>query len=182
MDKYLQAFSDALDFNWPFESKPSNRNATPTEWTIQQDKHHWPKENYVHPPLEPFNTQDLSIHTKNMTSFYVAPGEFGYFVDGKDFGFESLSFVLTNTQPGGGPPLHTHSSEEAHVVTEGEVLYYLDGKRFKRKGPYVLRIPANVPHTFLNIGKTPFHLVAVFPLKQLDITELGSNPLVNEYR
>ena len=31
-------------------------------------------------------------------------------MNGADHGFESLSFILTETQPGGDPPLHTHET------------------------------------------------------------------------
>jgi quercetin dioxygenase-like cupin family protein len=149
------------------------------EWDIKPGYNEWPVSNYIHPPSSFYQPGTNGIYPENMTSFYVAPGEFGYFLDGKDFGFEALSFVLTNTQPGGGPPLHRHETEEAHIVTDGEVMYYLDGEKFKLKGPFVIRIPPGKPHTFLNIGNKPFHLIAAFPAEKLDITELGPNPLVN---
>jgi len=46
------------------------------------------------------------------------------------------------------------------------------------EGPYVARVPAGVPHTFLNVGTEPFNLIAVFPNKHLSYNELGKNPLV----
>ena len=42
-----------------------------------------------------------------MTSFTDAPGEAGYFMNGADHGFESLSFILTETQLGGGRLAHS---------------------------------------------------------------------------
>ena len=30
-------------------------------------------------------------------------------IHGEEYGFDRLSFVLTETQPNGGPPLHTHT-------------------------------------------------------------------------
>ena len=42
-----------------------------------------------------------------------------------DYGFDRLSFVLTETQPNGGPPLHTHTVEEGHVVLSGRVTYVI---------------------------------------------------------
>ncbi len=181
MDTWLKQFSESLDINWGVKNKTSNQDNRPAEWIMTPDKATWPADNYIHPPAAPQQAGEFGIQLQNMESFYVAPGEFGYFLNGKNFAFESLSFVLTNTQPGGGPPLHKHKTEEAHVVTEGEFLYYLDGERFKLKGPYVLRIPANVPHTFLNVGDKPVHLIAAFPANKLDITDLGANPLLKEY-
>ena len=82
------------------------------------------------------------------------------------------------TQPGGEPPLHTHDSEESHIVLHGEIEYMIGDRRFTVEGPYVARVPAGVPHTLLNVGTEPFNLIAVFPDKHLSYKELGKNPLV----
>ncbi|MEO5599454.1 MAG: cupin domain-containing protein [Cyclobacteriaceae bacterium] len=151
-----------------------------TEWTMTPDKATWSDTDYVHPPQSPFDTSDYVIELQNMKSFYNKPGEFGYLLDGKDYGFESLSFILTNTQPHGGPPLHVHETEEAHILIEGEVLYYVGGKEFSAKGPYVARVPAGVPHTFINNSNKPFHLVCAFPGKYNTYKKLGPNPLLKD--
>ena len=71
-----------------------------------------PPESYSHPPDAPFDRSDYVIRINQMSSFYDKPGEFGYAIHGEDYGFERLSFVVTETQPNGGPPLHTHTVEE----------------------------------------------------------------------
>jgi oxalate decarboxylase/phosphoglucose isomerase-like protein (cupin superfamily) len=53
-------------------------------------------------------------------------------------------------------------------------------KRFTAKGPYIVRIPAGVPHTFINTGEKELHLTAAFPTKAISYTELGRNPLVKD--
>src|ERR1700730_1582473 len=111
-----------------------------------------PTKSYEHRPEEPFNRSD--------------------------YGFDGLSFILTETQAGGGPPLHTHESEESHIVLHGQVEYVIGDRRFTVEGPYVVRVPAGVPHTFRNAGIEPFNLIAVFPDKHLTYKELGKNPLV----
>ena len=80
-----------------------------------------PAKSYEHKPDEPFNRSDYVIRLKQMASFYDVPGEAGYFMNGEDYGFDGLSFILTETQPDGGPPLHTHDSEESHIVLHGEI-------------------------------------------------------------
>jgi mannose-6-phosphate isomerase-like protein (cupin superfamily) len=137
-----------------------------------------PTKSYEHRPEEPFNRSDYVIRLKQMTSFYDVPGEAGYFMNGEDYGFDGLSFILTETQADGGPPLHTHESEESHIVLHGQVEYVIGDRRFTVEGPYVVRVPAGVPHTFRNAGMEPFNLIAVFPDKHLTYKELGKNPLV----
>ena len=39
-----------------------------------------------------------------MGTFYDAPGEYGYVLEGGNHGFESLSFILTETHPGRWSP------------------------------------------------------------------------------
>src|SRR5258705_9822513 len=55
--------------------------------------------------------------------YYRVPGEFTHRLNGDEYGFESLSFIITETHPGGGPGLHVHDTEEAHVLLEGTTEY-----------------------------------------------------------
>ncbi|HLL74537.1 MAG TPA: cupin domain-containing protein [Pyrinomonadaceae bacterium] len=141
-----------------------------------------PTEGFDNPPEAPFRPGDDVIRLDQMRKFYGPPGEFGYYIDGADYGFKSLSFILTETHPGGGPNLHTHETEEAHILLEGRVTYIVGGSRFTVEGPYITRVPAGVPHTFVNAGPEPFNLIAVFPDGRPDYAkgDLGPNPLISK--
>jgi mannose-6-phosphate isomerase-like protein (cupin superfamily) len=139
-----------------------------------------PSASYERPPSLSFERSDYTIKLQQMTSFYDAPGEAGFFINGGDYGFDSLSFIMTETHPHGGPPLHTHDTEEAHVLYRGRIEYIIGDRRFTVDGPYVVRVPAGVPHTFVNAGVAPLNLTAVFPSKRLSYTEIGPNPLVQD--
>jgi len=131
-------------------------------------------------PEEPYDRSSYAIVPRQMTSFYDVPGEYGYIVSGDTYGFEGLSFIITETHPHGGPPLHTHKTEEAHIVLSGTMDYVIGDKRFTAEGPYVARVPAGVPHTFANGGSTPLNLIAVFPTPEFEWTPIGPNPLVEK--
>jgi len=137
-----------------------------------------PPASYERPPQVPFDRSNYAIKLEQMTSFYDVPGEAGYFINGEDYGFESLSIIMTETHPHGGPPLHTHETEEAHVLYHGRMEYIIGGRRFTVEGPYIARVPAGVPHTFVNAGTEPLNLTAIFPSKHLSYKEIGPNPLV----
>jgi mannose-6-phosphate isomerase-like protein (cupin superfamily) len=141
-----------------------------------------PTESYVHPPAEPFLPSDYLFRFAQLESFYDAPGEFGYILEGEQYGFDSLSFIITETHPGGGPPLHTHECEEAHIPLEGQAIYVIGEQRFQAEAPYVVKIPANIPHTFVNTGNQPFRLICTFPDKRLWSLyhEIGPNPLLRD--
>ena len=137
-----------------------------------------PAESYSRPPDASFDRSDYVIKVNQMSSFYDKPGEFGYAIHGEDYGFDRLSFVLTETQPNGGPPLHTHTVEEGHVVLSGRITYLIGDRRVTAEGPYIARVPAGVAHTFINSGAEPVNVIATFPSSRRDYTEVGPNPLV----
>lgn len=139
-----------------------------------------PKQSYERQPEQPFSSSDYVFRFNQMSSFYDVPGEFGHAMEGANYGFHSLSFILTETQPGGGPPLHVHECEEAHVLLEGTASYVIGGRKFTVQGPYVVRIPAGVAHTFVNAGDKPLRLIGVLPAGRIVWKELGPNPLVKK--
>jgi mannose-6-phosphate isomerase-like protein (cupin superfamily) len=139
-----------------------------------------PKESYVRQAEQPFSSSDYVFKPNQMISFYDVPGEFGHAMEGAQYGFESLSFIITETQPGGGPPLHVHECEEAHVLLEGKATYMIGDQRFTVEGPYVVKIPAGVPHTFVNAGTQPLRLIGLFPTGHIEYKEMGPNPLVKK--
>jgi len=137
-----------------------------------------PTQGYDRDPPTAFDSADLVIQPAEMRPFYGPPGEFGYYIDGGNYGFKSLSFILTETHPDGGPDLHSHDTEEAHVLFEGTVTYLIGDQRLTVTAPYITRVPAGVPHTFVNAGTRPFHLVGVFPDPKPVYRHIGPNPLL----
>jgi mannose-6-phosphate isomerase-like protein (cupin superfamily) len=137
-------------------------------------------------PCKAFSNQPTKPHdpTANFFAFdqleynYRVPGEFTYRLTGDQYGFETLSFIITETHPGGGPGLHVHDTEEAHVLLEGSAQYRIGENTLTVEAPYVAKVPAGVPHTFINVGTEPFALVAVFASKHPTTTRVGDNPLV----
>ena len=137
-----------------------------------------PGKNFDHRPEEPHSPDDYFFKLDQLEHFYRVPGEFGHRLNGDQYGFKALSFIITETHPNGGPGLHVHDAEEAHVLLEGRAEYLIGDKRFTVQAPYVANVPAGVPHTFLNVGSKPFNLIAVFASKHPSGQRIGPNPLV----
>lgn len=91
------------------------------------------------------------------------PGEYVHVMEGQRNGYNNLTIGITETFPGGAPPMHSHEGEEAHVLLEGDILYALDDTLFTIKAPYIVNIPAGMPHAFKNIGNKTANLVVIFP-------------------
>lgn len=139
-----------------------------------------PTESWVRPPKVPPSPTDHVFGPDQMARFYDPPGEYGYVVEGRDHGFAGLSIITTDTHPGGGPPLHTHDTEEAHFLQEGSYRVLIGERRVDVTGPAVVRIPAGVPHTFVNTSDHVIHVVGILPGDTITYTELGSNPLLKQ--
>jgi mannose-6-phosphate isomerase-like protein (cupin superfamily) len=63
--------------------------------------------------------------------------------------------------------LHTHNCEEAHIVLEGKVSYWIEDpvsheeRVFTAEGPYVVRFPEGFPHAYLNVGSDIVNIIGV---------------------
>jgi mannose-6-phosphate isomerase-like protein (cupin superfamily) len=163
-------------FNRMAISAPVPTLATPTPPGNAQVK--LPDKDFTHPPEKPHEPSDLIFKFDQLEQWYRVPGEFTYRLTGDQYGFDALSFIISETHPGGGPGFHTHDTEEAHVLLEGTVEYRIGDKTFTVNGPYVARVPAGVPHTFINAGAKPLNLIAVFASKHPTTTRIGPNPLI----
>ena len=137
-----------------------------------------PSESFMNPPVASFEKSDYLFRFDQLTSFYDFPGEAGYFMPGADYGFDSLTIIVTETHPRGGPPLHTHAVEEAHILLSGQMDYIIGDNEFSAVAPYIAKVPAGAPHTFINSGKHPLNLIGVLSTSTPDYNEIGPNPLV----
>ena len=138
----------------------------------------FPTESYLQEPRQPFQASDTLFQLDQLAPFYCVPGEFGHLLEGRHYGFAALTLIITETYPGGGPPLHVHECEEAHVLLDGKVSYILGDQRFTATAPYVVKIPAGVPHAFRNVGALPIRMVCAFPDSHFTDVEVGPNPLI----
>lgn len=64
------------------------------------------------------------------------------------------------------------------MLLQGSARYQIGDKVFTVQAPYVAKVPAGVPHTFINAGAKPFNLVAVFATKHPVTRRVGPNPLI----
>jgi mannose-6-phosphate isomerase-like protein (cupin superfamily) len=120
------------------------------------------------------------ISMEALESFYDEPGERGWILEGYKHGLSATSVIITKTAPQGGPPLHSHHSEEIHVLPHCSMAYVMGSDTFTVEGPCVIKIPPELPHTFMNRGTEAVRLVCFFPAGDFwtNYEELGPNPLL----
>ncbi|MEQ8415576.1 MAG: cupin domain-containing protein [Imperialibacter sp.] len=106
---------------------------------------------------------EYAIDVNDLPVINPGPGEYVHVMEGQRAGYQNLTIGITETFPGGAPPMHSHEGEESHVLLEGEILYALGDTVFTMKAPYMVNIQAGVPHAFKNIGEKTANLVVIFP-------------------
>src|SRR5688572_14154637 len=106
---------------------------------------------------------DYAVTLDQLPVINPGPGEYVHVMEGLRHGYKNLTIGITETFPGGAPPMHSHEGEESHVLLEGDILYALGDTMFTIKAPYMVNIPPGMPHAFKNIGKTTANLVVIFP-------------------
>lgn len=65
----------------------------------------------------------------------------------------SVTFILVDVPPGGGPRLHSHPYEELFIVQEGEATYTVGEETVQVEAGQIVVVPAGVPHKFINTGR-----------------------------
>ena len=117
-------------------------------------------------PFTPPEMKYFSDHAVTLDQLPVinpGPGEYVHVMEGQRHGYKNLTIGITETFPGGAPPMHSHEGEESHVLLEGNILYALGDTLFTIKAPYMVNIPPGVPHAFKNIGTKTVNMVVIFP-------------------
>ena len=109
------------------------------------------------------NWKDYAALVEDLPVINPGPGEYVHVMEGYKNGYQNLVIGITETFPGGAPPMHTHKGEESHVLLEGEILYALGDTMFTITAPYIVNIPPMIPHAFKNIGEKTANLVVIFP-------------------
>ncbi len=110
-----------------------------------------------------FYYSDYAVSLEKLPVINPGPGEYVHVMEGQRNGYKSLTIGITETFPNGAPPMHSHEGEESHVLLDGDILYALGDTLFTIKAPYIVNIPAGMPHAFKNIGKKTANLVVIFP-------------------
>lgn len=114
------------------------------------------------PPLMD-SVEDFAVSKDDLVVINPGPGEYVHVMEGRRHGYQTLTIGITYTAPGGAPPMHTHTGEEAHVLLEGSILYALGDTTFTMEAPYIVNIPPMTPHSFKNLGDDVAELVVIFP-------------------
>ena len=123
---------------------------------------------------------DHAVTLDKLPVINPGPGEYVHVMEGQRNGYNNLTIGITETFPGGAPPMHSHEGEESHVLLEGDILYALGDTIFKIKAPYIVNIPAGVPHAFKNIGGKTANLVVIFPTNVWKYDVLDYFPFDNQ--
>ena len=107
----------------------------------------------------------------------LSPGIRGKILNGVDHGLSSISLIFNETKPSSGAIRHRHTYDEIFLVQEGVCAFTIDEEVVQASAGAVVLIPANLPHSFLNVGADTMRLVAIHASPSVVIERLdGSEP------
>jgi len=81
----------------------------------------------------------------------------------KDDGAENFAMRMFELQPGGHTPLHTHPEEHEVFVLEGEGTFVFEGQNHPFGAEYVVFVPPNKEHRFMNTGESVLRMLCIIP-------------------
>ena len=79
---------------------------------------------------------------------------------GKEHG-ASVSLILDESEPGGGPRLHRHPYDETWVVVEGNLTFQSGDERLPAGPGDIVIVPPGTAHKFSNDGPGRSRLVCI---------------------
>ena len=80
----------------------------------------------------------------------------------KELGSKHLTTGITRFPVGAMVPMHSHNCDEQVTILEGEAEADLDGLRHRLHAYDTTLVPANKPHRFVNVGKTPLAILWIY--------------------
>ena len=66
--------------------------------------------------------------------------------------------------PGGHTPLHKHPQEHEVFVLEGEGTFVFEGQQHPFGAEYVVFVPPNKEHRFMNTGDSVLRMLCIIPI------------------
>ena len=88
--------------------------------------------------------------------------EIRWLISEKD-GAENFAMRMFELEPGGHTPLHTHSQEHEVFVLEGEGTFVFEGQNHPFGAEYVVFVPPNKEHRFMNTGESVLRMLCIIP-------------------
>ena len=113
----------------------------------------------------------MASETPEPISTAPAHGRFAHRFEGADHG-SSISFFVSNPEPGMGPVLHRHPYDETHVLEVGRATFTVEGEEIELEAGHAIVVPAGAAHTLVNSGDGPMRLVSIHPRPRMEQEDL----------
>ena len=100
----------------------------------------------------------------------IAPGVERWELVNGDLGAESLTVADLTISPGSKAPTHTHPTEEAMLIVDGELQAVLGDEIITVKEGETVLAPAGVRHGFVNASGADARVLGIFPTAKVERT------------
>ena len=100
----------------------------------------------------------------------IAPGVKRWELVNGGLGAESLTVADLTIASGSKAPTHTHPTEEAMVIVDGQLEAILGDEIITVKAGETVFAPAGVKHGFLNLSNSSARVMGIFPTGKVERT------------
>jgi putative monooxygenase len=94
---------------------------------------------------------------------------------------KNFSNGITAFPQGAAIELHTHNTEEAVTLLEGDAECEVNGERHRVKPFDTTYIPAGIPHRFINVGNGPMKILWVYGSIHVTRTFVASGETTGQF-
>lgn len=114
------------------------------------------------PPLKPGDSKLVRDQPGPRVRFGPGGGIYHIVTTAKESQGRHFAFVAVEP-PGGGPPLHTHATEDEYFhVLEGEITVYVDGQVVVARPGQSVFVPRGAAHCFKNCSTREARVLVLF--------------------
>jgi len=94
---------------------------------------------------------------------------------------QNIANGITEFPPGAAIELHTHNTEEAVTLLEGEAECEVDGQRHRLKPFDTTYVPAGVAHRFINVGSGQMKILWVYGSTYVTRTLVATGQTLSQF-
>jgi quercetin dioxygenase-like cupin family protein len=110
------------------------------------------------------------LKKSNIEMSEIAPGVERWEIVSGELGAESLTVADLTITPGSRAPTHTHPTEEAMIIVDGELEAVIGDDVVTVKEGETVLAAAGVKHGFVNRSGSPARVMGVFPTGKVERT------------
>jgi|SRR5699024_1485714 len=113
----------------------------------------------------PQYTEDFKTSPEKMEPFKIERSDQEFFRASSEFKNRKLDSYIIKVHPNNASESSSHEGEEMYYLLEGELVFYVNGKRYVVSKGEVIHYPSNIKHHYINESNETSKILCVLTPK-----------------